>query len=331
MAHHDTKSLHIEHIGLINNATGVATLLEVARLLNNFDSWFNIKFLFAGAEQHFRSGSRAYVSELSYTEKSNIIGIINVDMVGEKYAGDVVMQSFAGRHNIMSLMIGDKMNLIGEGFRSDDLSFHMGQLPVITLANIEPDFQISSADMHEELEYLDIEQLAYTVELIVNYLLNLCSITYYELLEDGVRHTSNLTTDRIGDINNFSMIEINDILVDNGYDSITEYSYEDSDGRRFVMTERNLLFMPNDLLDTAQCPVLYYPDDRWNFGRSWHYSITTQLDGFTEILYITDAYFGTISGDISVEEAIAIIEQYYENEYMLIWGGKPDYIRFCVH
>ena len=61
-------------------------------------------------------------------EKNNILGCINIDMVGEKGKGPIIMQTVNGENNIISIMM-DKLtnkefNLSGGG-SSDDLSFYM--------------------------------------------------------------------------------------------------------------------------------------------------------------------------------------------------------------
>ena len=81
-AHHDTIK---DSVGVIDNATGVSIMLEIARLLQEYHSPFNIKFIFFGAEEEGCIGSREYLGKLSDNEKDQIIGCINIDMVGEKF------------------------------------------------------------------------------------------------------------------------------------------------------------------------------------------------------------------------------------------------------
>ena len=63
-------------------------------------------------------------------KKNNILGCINIDMVGEKGKGPIIMQTVNGENNIISIMM-DKLtnkefNLSGGG-SSDDLSFIWGK------------------------------------------------------------------------------------------------------------------------------------------------------------------------------------------------------------
>jgi putative cell wall-binding protein len=72
-----------------DNASGVATVLELARVLANTTSRPTVRFMAFAAEEisgdtaddhHF--GSRQYVASLSSTERARIHGMVSVDMVG---------------------------------------------------------------------------------------------------------------------------------------------------------------------------------------------------------------------------------------------------------
>lgn len=84
--HIDTKS---PSPGGNDNASGVATVLELARLLAGTTSTPTVRFMAFGAEEiagataddhHF--GSRQYVAALSTAERAQIHGMVSVDMVG---------------------------------------------------------------------------------------------------------------------------------------------------------------------------------------------------------------------------------------------------------
>jgi len=73
--------------GADDNGTGVAVLLECARLLAPLELDIGLKFIgFSGEEQGLR-GSKCYADSIwQLTDKDSILGVINVDMVG--YAKD---------------------------------------------------------------------------------------------------------------------------------------------------------------------------------------------------------------------------------------------------
>jgi Zn-dependent M28 family amino/carboxypeptidase len=85
-AHVDTKS---PAPGANDNGSGVATLIELARVLKDADTLPTVRFVFFGGEEmsdknsnHHHYGSRAYVRSLSKTQRRRISGMVSVDMVG---------------------------------------------------------------------------------------------------------------------------------------------------------------------------------------------------------------------------------------------------------
>jgi len=67
--------------GANDNATGVAVLLEVARVLSETSSTNTIEFVFFSNEEQDHKGSKAYVEKLR-ARGLNIEGAINVDAIG---------------------------------------------------------------------------------------------------------------------------------------------------------------------------------------------------------------------------------------------------------
>ncbi|MCR4397496.1 MAG: M20/M25/M40 family metallo-hydrolase, partial [Firmicutes bacterium] len=78
-AHLDSVSVGT---GANDNASGVAIVLEAARILSRYDLASEVRFLVFGAEEIGLVGSNYYVNSLSPEELSRIIGMINMDMVG---------------------------------------------------------------------------------------------------------------------------------------------------------------------------------------------------------------------------------------------------------
>ncbi|MGE5630696.1 MAG: M28 family metallopeptidase [Caulobacteraceae bacterium] len=73
--------------GANDNASGVATMLEAARVLSKEKLAYDIKFAAFGAEEIGLVGSYQYVNSLSEEELSDTVAMINMDMVG---VGDTV-------------------------------------------------------------------------------------------------------------------------------------------------------------------------------------------------------------------------------------------------
>lgn len=65
-----------------DNASGTATMLEIARVLSKQKLAYNVKFIAFGAEEVGLVGSWKYVESLSEKELGNIVAMLNMDMVG---------------------------------------------------------------------------------------------------------------------------------------------------------------------------------------------------------------------------------------------------------
>ncbi|NPV69291.1 MAG: M20/M25/M40 family metallo-hydrolase [Firmicutes bacterium] len=68
--------------GTNDNASGVAVMLEAARVLKDYDLASEVRFLAFGSEELSLVGSNYYAASLTPEEVSSIIGMINLDMVG---------------------------------------------------------------------------------------------------------------------------------------------------------------------------------------------------------------------------------------------------------
>ena len=76
--HYDT----IGGPGVNDNGSGVAVILEVARLLANIDCEYTIKFINFSAEEQGLIGSSAYVTNIAVPQNMNILLVFNIDQVG---------------------------------------------------------------------------------------------------------------------------------------------------------------------------------------------------------------------------------------------------------
>lgn len=78
---------HIDSVsvapGANDNASGVAVMLEVARLAANTDIADDLMFMAFGSEELGMVGSRSYVASLTEEQIKRIAAMINLDMVGE--------------------------------------------------------------------------------------------------------------------------------------------------------------------------------------------------------------------------------------------------------
>lgn len=305
-AHYDSTDYTT---GVIDNATGCVVLLELAKVLQNFDGDINIKFLFLDAEEYFRYGSKYFVSKLSDEEKNNIIGCINVDMVGEKNAGNIVMQTTSGNKNIISSLIskslGDKF-LLSEGGFSDDLSFYMGEIPVVTFANEKSNFNLDLEDKNTQINNVDTKIIKNFCEIITNFLSNLELNNYNEGLKAIEKVESSEKDIRI--INGFELKKIEESYINNGFDVKFRYIYE-KDKLNFSFSEFPVKFISKEV---------YKNYIQSNSDNTWFYEINEN-----KILVKNDSAFYEFSGNIPINELVEVVEVFFKEEYYSLFEKYP--------
>ena len=170
--------------GADDNATGVAAVMEAARILSAVDLPFDIEFVLFSAEELGRIGSIHYVSLCDDDCADRHLGVINADMIG--YSGNgtgaAVMSDF--RSGWLADMIIDyaavadpslHIDLIKPGPSNwDHASFwdrEPGRLPAITLAEplVLPTGSILYPDYHtveDLIENVDFDQTRRIASLI---------------------------------------------------------------------------------------------------------------------------------------------------------------------
>jgi leucyl aminopeptidase len=97
--------------GADDNATGVATLLEAARVFKDHDFKRTIKIVFFTGEELGLHGSRAYVAQ-HQSDLNQIAGVINLDMFGYDADNDRCFEIHAGLLNESNLVGGCLVDLL---------------------------------------------------------------------------------------------------------------------------------------------------------------------------------------------------------------------------
>lgn len=163
--------------GVYDNSTGVSSVLEIARVLQNYDSDdFNVIFAFFSGEEYCRMGSRYYLSQLSSNERDNILGAINIDMVG--YSGfeykdfpkigdvEILLSPFVEKDALeiaFNAYFENKYNVDNKlGGMSDDLPFAKLGVPTISLSdkNFGVGFEIEGEDFNTQFAPVDGDKLS---------------------------------------------------------------------------------------------------------------------------------------------------------------------------
>ncbi len=171
----DSAWVHVEAPGADDNATGVAAVMEAARVLSPLDLPFDLEFVLFSAEELGRLGSIHYVKLCDADCADRHLGVINADMIG--YSGNgtgaSVMSDF--RSGWLADMIIEyasitdpslEISLIKPGPSNwDHASFwerEEGRLPAITLAEpLAATGSITYPDYHtvdDLIENVDFDQ-----------------------------------------------------------------------------------------------------------------------------------------------------------------------------
>lgn len=132
-AHHDSVP---GAPGANDDASGTSMTLELARVLKDLPTDKELRFITFGAEELGLIGSRYYASQLSEEDKNRFVGYFNLDMVGSRDAGHLVINTVDGQDNIVSSHSqASSARLNGEptpielGGSSDHVSFYEVGIP----------------------------------------------------------------------------------------------------------------------------------------------------------------------------------------------------------
>lgn len=301
-AHYDSTE---DTTGVIDNVSGCSVVLEVARVLKDYNNEFNIGVVLFSGEEYWRTGSRDFVSKLSEDEKEDIIGCINIDMVGEKDAGNLIMQTSNGKHNIISFMLDEILEnklKLAEGGSSDELSFYMGEIPSITITdeNSNPDLALKE----NQLDYIDMEVLKETSEIILEFLTGFKLENYESTLKEDILYRNFNGENNLKAIDRFELIEKRDSFIENGYSVETQYTYQ-NDSNKYILRERDSKFISEEIQD--KFTIL-------NKENNWGYKIEEDLDDNIKILFKVMGSYGEIEGNMNLNQGIEILENYYEQK-----------------
>ncbi|MCZ8537759.1 M28 family peptidase [Paenisporosarcina quisquiliarum] len=132
-AHHDSVA---GAPGANDDASGTAMTLELARVMKAIPTHTEIRFITFGAEELGLLGSTHYVEQLSKGEISRIVANFNLDMVGSKDAGDLILQTVDNKPNLVTELAQEaSTDLNGEptpynqGENSDHVPFAKAGIP----------------------------------------------------------------------------------------------------------------------------------------------------------------------------------------------------------
>jgi len=171
-AHYDTTN---HSTGAIDNASGVAVLMEVARNIVNFPSNIEVRFLLFSGEENYLYGSRYYVNKLTEDERKHIIADINLDCIGEEGANKAILGTRNGKETDVSKLFADYNMHIKKGPSSDQLSFWKAGIPALTITQY-PVMDQNGKDLPDEIFRINKAKLKVVSDIVSKVLLNtMCS------------------------------------------------------------------------------------------------------------------------------------------------------------
>lgn len=123
--------------GANDNASGVAGVLEMARILKSHQSVREVRFALLGAEELGLIGAYNYVASLSKDELSKIVAVYNMDMIGTSFGEENILIAWTsdGQRNIVTdtaVAAGARLSsavLPSRTTRSDHHAFHQAGIP----------------------------------------------------------------------------------------------------------------------------------------------------------------------------------------------------------
>ena len=164
------ESLTQIYAGADDNASGIATLLEVAKLISNNRFMFkrSVIFAFFGAEELGMVGSWYFLNR-SFNEVDKINLMVNLDMVGRS-SGNNKMQVFtvSDNQNLSSILKGVSEKSIflkpsvspTDYFPSDHRLFHEKGIPIVLFTSGTHRDYHTPRDTKEKLDYNQMAHLA---------------------------------------------------------------------------------------------------------------------------------------------------------------------------
>lgn len=225
--------------GVLDNASGVTIVLEAARILKDIDLPFNVEFILFGGEEYYLSGSRHFVSELKEGQKENIIGCINIDVIGEASQEGILIGTADGTPNSLSLnMLNATTNpkliqdmAIGQ---SDHLSFVEASIPSVHMSDLTINADLITTE--HPIETVSTKRLTEITQLLIEMISHLDPVSVKEY-----SYKKEITQNEVAQFHNieslvefipaeYNLVSITESLKKDGTSSQTIYLYEDSKG-----------------------------------------------------------------------------------------------------
>lgn len=316
-AHHDTTS---DTNGIRDNGSGVTTVLEIARQLNEIELPVNVVFVFFGAEEVGFQGSCYFVSQLTEEEIKHAVGCINLDCVGGRGDKEFVFNTYREEINVLYLLMNEKESfpLRNDG-RSDHTPFQLKGIPSIFIS----DYTIQIKDtIDNPSEELDIERLKELTEFICNKIIAFDLTEYHKIIKNSyikeyapvaINPFLNKLFPEINDFaisTDYLLVQMNKVLTKNGSRSDIQYIFKNSMDSQVTITEYNINYLKEYMLDEI--------NDLKTFSNYAAYDVIKD-DNHITVRYKekeSDRYL-ILEGHLSEEDALELL---HDEPYFTYYG-----------
>jgi hypothetical protein len=166
-AHYDDNPEGLRTPGADDNATGVATILEAARILASYDTKYTVVLALWDWEEVGMNGS-VYYATSAFVNHDTIAGVINMDMIGFDSNGDGKMEIHSRTHTqqltdtvvAVNSLYGLGLNpqvVIPGATNSDHGSFWEWNIPALWLIEsyTTGDFNPGYHNLHDSVRYIN--------------------------------------------------------------------------------------------------------------------------------------------------------------------------------
>lgn len=165
---HDTA---IDSPGAVSSGAGMAVWLECARLLSDITTDTQIRFVsFSGSEDNY-AGSQAYVHTLRPEEKNRMVGVIQLDQLGDINQEGLVLGSIDGRPVMVGDMLAEttepasqKLWSYQKKTNSDIISFIRGQIPAVSVSQRWESYMYQLPQ--DRMENVDVDKLLFAADTV---------------------------------------------------------------------------------------------------------------------------------------------------------------------
>lgn len=166
--HHDTAD---GSPGANDNASGVVTMLETARLISRLPTDTEVRFVSFSAHERNRLGARHYVESLGKRERERTIGVVDLNALGYVSDDRIVLGTLDGQ----ATMLGDMLNeaswdVLEEAWRYEERTggsvgaFTAGEIPAVSISQKRESFERGTP--LDTAQTVDIERVSQAVDVL---------------------------------------------------------------------------------------------------------------------------------------------------------------------